>query len=64
MKKRYWGFNWEVTPFTGQFGLFWKTKKGWRYFGFGPFSIILVIWFMFSKNDEFVMYQEDKVKRQ
>lgn len=61
MKERYWGFNWEVSPFAGQFGLFWKTKKGWRYFGFGLLSVLIVLlWTLFSKSDsEFVMYMEE-----
>ena len=62
MKKIYWGFNWMVTPWTGQFGLFILTKKGYRYFGGGPLSLLfLFFWLIFAKEDsKFINYQEEK----
>ena len=63
MKKRYWGFNWEVSPFTGQFGLFFKTKKGWRYFGIPfPFCLLAIFWFAFSDDKECIIYEFNKPK--
>lgn len=61
-EKRYWGFNWEVNPFIGQFGLFWRTKKGWKYWGIPfPFCFIAILWFLlFSKDDEFINFQIDE----
>ena len=66
MKRYYWGFNWNINPLFGQFGLFKLYDDGYRYYGFGCFFSLfaLFFWMIFSKEDsDYVnLYPEEKSK--
>jgi len=63
MGKRYWGFNFDVSPLAGQFGLFYKTRKGWKYFGIPfPFCVPAVLFWLILSNDDFLLYVPEKTK--
>ena len=66
MKRFYFGFNWDVSPLTGQFGLFYFKKDYYRYVGFGFFSMfILLLWILLSKEEsEYIIGKKQRDKNE